>query len=118
MALRIRATNPQDLLNKIKQGIDQNRIQTWRYTIESHGEYFSHVTPDKQWVGKAWLKPSISADKADQLVFNIIRPQNGKISSQDYAVYHGRFAEMVLSHFDKEFSIVWATALPETGDLV
>jgi len=115
MALRIKATNPQDLLNKIKAGIDEKRIETWRYITNSNGEYFTHVTPNKQWEGKAWLKPSVHGE---QLVFNIVRPQDKKVSSKAYAVYHGRFAEMLLAHFDKEFSIVWATALAESSDLV
>jgi hypothetical protein len=115
MALRIKATNPQDLLNKIRTAIDQKRVVTWRYINQSNLEYFTHITPDKQWDGKAWFKPAV---ETDQLLFNIIRPQNSKVSSELYAVYHGRFAEMLLAHFDKEFSIVWAGALAESGDLV
>lgn len=116
MALKIKTTNPRDLLDKIKAAINQRRIETWAYTSQNGADYFSHVTPDKQWQGQAWLKPTIIP--TEHLVFNIIRPQNGKVSSAAYAVYHGRFAEMLLGHFDKEFSIVWATALPESDDLV
>jgi predicted nucleic acid-binding protein len=35
-----------------------------------------------------------------------------------YAVYHGRFIEMLLTHFDLKFTQARASALPETGDIV
>ena len=103
------------MLTKIKAGIDEKRIETWRYITNANGDYFTHVTPNKQWEGKAWLKPSV---QEDQLVFNIVRPEGKNVSKKAYAVYHGRFAEMILAHFDNEFTTVWATALAKPGDLV
>lgn len=32
------------------------------------------------------------------------------MSVETYAVYHGRFSEMLLAHFDDEFSNVYSTA--------
>jgi hypothetical protein len=33
-----------------------------------------------------------------------------------YGVYHGRFVEMLLNHFDNRFSEATVTALPSKGD--
>lgn len=115
MALKIRTSNPNDLLYKIKLGIYEKHIRTWTYTTHNtNQEYFSHVTSDSQWLGVAWLLPRI---EADLLIFNIIKPQNANVSSAAYAIYHGRFTEMLLAHFDNQFSIVWATAMPADGDM-
>jgi hypothetical protein len=35
-----------------------------------------------------------------------------------YAVYHGRFIEMLLAHFDEQMSGAAATAMPTTADVV
>jgi len=115
MAIKIRTENPENLLSKIKQEIKNGRIKTWDCQVHNNKEYFSHVTSDGQWKGKAWLLPKI---EGDLLIFNIVKPQKATVSSIAYAVYHGRFTEMLLAHFDKNFSIAWSTALPSSGDVV
>lgn len=115
MAVKIRASNPADLLSKIKKAINEGRIKTWNYETYHEKQYFTHVTSDNQWRGKAWLLPKF---EEDLLVLNIITPQNLTVSTVAYAVYHGRFIEMLLTHFENEFSVAWATALPESGDVV
>lgn len=115
MAVKVRTSNPSALLAKIKKEINDGHIVTWAYETHNDKQYFSHVTNDKQWKGKAWLLPKF---EDDLLVFSIIKPSNANISSTAYAVYHGRFIEMLLSHFDQDFSIAWATALPAPGDRV
>jgi hypothetical protein len=52
------------------------------------------------------------------LVFNIIKPQNAKITKEVYGVYHGRFIEMLLVHFDNSFTTAEASAAVAVGDLV
>src|SRR5437868_1254530 len=104
MALYVRATAPADLLKAIKKGIDDNKIDTWEY--DSDGD-FTHTPP--QWRKKAWLRPTIGAG---QLTFGIIKPAKEAISTEVYAVYHGRFIEMLLAHFDLQFSTAQATAQP------
>jgi len=115
MAIKIRTANPSDLLAQIRRGINEGKIVTWSCETHYEKQYFTHETSDKQWKGKAWFLPSF---EQDVLVFNIIKPKNQTISTVVYAVYHGRFIEMLLSHFDQAFSIAWATAMPETGDSV
>jgi hypothetical protein len=115
MAVKIRASNPADLLAKIKKEINEGKIKTWTYETHNQKQYFFHVTNDNQWKGKAWLLPNF---EEELLVFNIIKPQSATVSTVAYAVFHGRFIEMLLAHFDKEFSIAWATAMPASGDVV
>jgi hypothetical protein len=102
-------STPNALLTEIKKAIDEKKITTWSYNKEG---YFTH-TPD-QWKAKAWLLPTVVA--ASELRFGIIRPQGGTVTSEVYAVYHGRFIEMMLAHFDTKFGNGVASALPTAQD--
>jgi hypothetical protein len=103
MAIQVGTDNPQKLLDAIYEAIDEGHIETWTY--DEDGD-FIHVTPDEQWVGKAWLHP---VPNATFLTLNTIAPTEG-LSDEVYAVYHGRFIEMLLAHFDDEFFSAIATA--------
>jgi hypothetical protein len=96
------------LLSELKKAIDEKKITTWLYNKDG---YFTH-TPE-QWKAKAWLFPKVVGS---ELRFGIVRPQGGAVSSEIYAIYHGRFIEMMLAHFDTKFSNGWASALPTAED--
>jgi hypothetical protein len=102
--------SPQTLLAEIKQAMQTGKIETW--SVDSDGD-FTH-TPE-QWKFKAWLRPKVDGT---QLVFTILNPQNTAITKVVYGVYHGRFIEMLLNHFDDKFTDAKATALPARGDRV
>ena len=68
---------------------------------------FIHVTPDRQWVGKAWLRPQTISGV---LFFGLVGEQGVKMTKAVYGVYHGRLIEMLLTHFDDDFSNVSPTA--------
>lgn len=110
MSLIIITYNPTKLLLDIKKAIDSKTIETWSY--DKDGD-FTHKP--EQWVNSAWMRPHI---KSGELRFGFIG--NTKITSTKliYAVYHGRFAEMLLNHFDDQFSNVSATALPTDEDQI
>ena len=108
--ITISASNPNALLAAIKKAIDDREVQTWTY--DSDGD-FTHSA--QQWNNQAWLRPSV---QAGALTMNIMPPQAKNISSEVYAVYHGRFVEMVLAHFDSRFTAASATALPAVTDRV
>ena len=110
MAITVVSTAPTTLLANIKEQIDDKEIRTWSY--DQDGD-FTHTPP--QWKDKAWLRPKIVTGK---LILNILPPSKTKLSAEVYAVYHGRFIEMLLEHFDKEFPLAWASAMPETDDVV
>lgn len=112
MAVNVATSAPKSLLDSIYSEIDDGAIETWSY--DEDGD-FSHVTSDGQWEGKAWLHPEV---KAGKLVLGIIPPQSGTVTEEVYAVYHGRFIEMLLAHFDDGFSEVTATAQATTDDSI
>jgi len=110
MAVRITTSQPSALLSAIKKAIDEKRVETWSY--DSDGD-FTH-TPI-QWYRKAWLRPSI---QAGALVLNVLNPKGVNLSKEVYGVYHGRFIEMLLAHFDQSFTTADATAAASIADSV
>ena len=110
MAVRVFCSNPQQLLSDIKAAIKAGTVQTW--AVDSDGD-FTH-SPD-QWRYKAWLHPSVQTDR---LIFQILGRKSEKMSKEIYAIYHGRFIEMLLAHFDNKFTLANASALPTDGDQI
>lgn len=100
MALYISTSTPDTLLKFIKKAIDDKEIETWEY--DKDGD-FTH-TPT-QWRTKAWLRPHV---KPDILQFNVIENKNITLTKEINGVYHGRFIEMLLAHFEDKFSNVSA----------
>ncbi len=103
MAIIIKTADPAGLLTAIKKAIDAKSIETWLYNSDG---FFTH-SPE-QWKYKAWFKPETTAR---ELKFGIYPPKDDTIKSLIYGLYHGRFIEMMLNHFDKDFSEITATAL-------
>lgn len=102
--------DPAGLLSAIKEGIDNKRIRTWQY--DDDGD-FTHAR--EQWRFEAWLHPEIHGK---ELRFTIFPPSDEELSVETYAIYHGRFVEMLLAHFDRLFVFAIATALPQYGDVI
>jgi hypothetical protein len=96
--------------NRIKKEIAAGKNDTWAF--DKDGDFFH--TP-AQWRSLAWLRP---VNQGDRLIFQILSPKGKVMTSETYAVYHGRFIEMLLAHFDMKFSDARATALPAHGDIV
>jgi hypothetical protein len=103
------AASPQQLLSSLRDAIRKRQITTWS---EENG-YFTH-TP-AQWAGKAWLQPSV---QGGELRFAIIKSTGSNVTTEVYAVYHGRFIETMLAHFDRQFSSGFASAMPTAADRV
>ena len=110
MAIIVRTDYPRKLLSAIRTSIDENVIRTWAY--DEDGD-FTHTA--EQWTRRAWLHPRV---REDSLVFSIIPPRTQRISKVLYGVYHGRFIEMLLTHFDERFDDARATALPTSADKI
>ncbi len=103
MAVFVRTSQPRTLLSAIKANIDSGHIDTWEY--DSDGD-FTHKPP--QWRKKAWLRPVVSEG---MLAFGIVYPTTVTAKSKEvYAVYHGRYIEMLLAHFDEAFKDATASA--------
>ena len=110
MAVIVDCTDPQGLLDSIKQAINGGKVDTW--IVDADGD-FTHLP--EQWRNLAWLRPKVAQGR---LVFRILGPRGKGISVVVYAVYHGRFIEMLIAHFDAKFSNVHASAYPTEGDIV
>lgn len=108
MAVILFCDRPEELLSNIKAAVRDGTITTWQ--MDTDGD-FTHVP--EQWKNKAWLRPVV---QNGQLIFNILGQKRQKMSVAVYAVYHGRFIEMLLTHFDKMFTQSSATARPTDGD--
>ena len=102
MAIFVSTTQPRKLLEDIKKEINDKKIDTQLY--DNDGDFY-HAP--NQWKFKAWLRPTIETNR---LVFGIVGQENVNLSTIAYAVYHGRFIEMLLNHFDKHFTEVYASA--------
>jgi hypothetical protein len=107
MAIEVKTSTPKWLLDAIKKAIDEGKTETWEYDADGD---FTHKP--EQWRNKAWLSPQVSAGA---LNFGIIGTKRGGVSKLVYGVYHGRFIEMLLSHFDDDFSTASATAQLKSG---
>ncbi len=112
MAIFVVTPSPKALLTSIYKAIDDGHVVTWEYDADGD---FTHATqPDNQWRHKAWMRPK-TIDGA--LTFGIIKRKGEDLSKEVYAVYHGRFIEMLLAHFDADFSSAQATAQLVSPDL-
>ncbi len=108
MAVRAMSNDAEGLLKAIKKQIDAGHIDTWSY--DSDGD-FTH-TPE-QWKNQAWLRPT--AEK-ERLRVRIIKPQNKALAREVFAVYQGRFIEMLVKHVPDLFTDARATPNPDTDE--
>lgn len=106
MSVIVFTSNPTTLLAAIKTAIDNSGekggIDTWVYDADGD---FTH-SPE-QWAKKAWLRPYIGSGN---LQFGLVGQTGVEMTKVIYGLYHGRFLEMLLTHFDGSFSSGSATA--------
>lgn len=102
--------SPDTLLQQIKAMMNTSAIDTW--SMDSDGD-FTHTPP--QWKHKGWFRPSIDGNV---LVFKFLGNTAEITTKEIYGIYHGRFLEMLLVHFDLQFTNAEASALPSRGDLI
>lgn len=107
MSIIVFTPDPKGLLSAIKNAIDKEAgekgsIDTWAY--DKDGD-FTHSP--SQWNKEAWLRPHVGSGI---LQFGIVGKKGVAMTKALYGVYHGRFIEMLETHFDDLFSLVTATA--------
>jgi hypothetical protein len=108
MSVRAFTNSAAALLAKIRKLIDQGHIDTWGYDDEGD---FTH-TPS-QWNGLAWLRPQLLSDK---LRFIIVRTEGVPLTREVFAVYSGRFIEMLIAHVPDKFTSACATPNPANDE--
>jgi hypothetical protein len=110
MAVVVVTSTPKSLLSSIIASIEEGSVTTWSHDADGD---FTHTA--SQWVKRAWFRPRITDG---QLVLNIFPARGQALGRTVYGIYHGRFIEMLLNHFDERFTRAWATAMPEEEDRV
>lgn len=96
MAIIVETRYPENLVDQIKESIDNQEIDTWQY--DNDGD-FTHTA--SQWVNHAWFRPYIEGDR---LTFGILGRKDSFLTINEYGIYHGRFAEMLMSHFSSDIT--------------
>jgi len=91
MAIFIKTGNPQGLLDNIRERIEKQVVQTW--STDDDGD-FTHIS---QWKNKAWFRAHVQTGR---LVFGLLGRKDETMTKMIYGLYHGRFSEMLLTHFD------------------
>lgn len=110
MAILIKTKFPRTIIRLIKKKIDNDEIRTWKYDREGD---FTHC--NIQWVNHAWFTPIY---EENMLVMGIIGRKDRDMTQAEYAIYHGRFVELLLSHFDNRISSIEITPFPSKYDSV
>lgn len=95
--IRVETANPQQLVEQIKKAITEKSIVTW--SLDSDGDF--NPTQD-QWEGKAWMRVKTKDSEPNILYVAIIESRKVKMTRSIYGVFHGRFSEMLLTHFDTD----------------
>lgn len=110
MSITIYTSNPRQLHNLIREHIENGDIKTWE--VDSDGDY-THM-PD-QWHKVGWIHPT-QVIEDDRLIYGFIGRNKIPTTKTEYAIYHGRFAEMILTHFDTKVSKIEISSLPTRYD--
>lgn len=96
MAIIIKTRYPHVLIDQIKRGIDNKEIETW--CCDSDGD-FTHSAP--QWANRAWFRAYFDDN---MVTFGIIGRKGVFLTREEYGLYHGRFTEMLMSHFSSQIT--------------
>ena len=114
MALHITTTSSttsKELWDSIREQIKNGVIDTWEIDADkdlTHTPY--------PWAGEAWLR---FYSNENEIIFGIIARRDKKMSKQIYGVYHSKFAETLLIHFDTQINEIKISSMPEIGyDLI
>lgn len=110
MSILVMTRKPESLLKSIYKKIDEQVIRTWRYDKDRD---LTHTTSGGQWEDRAWLHPETSEGL---LRFGLVGQDGIAMTPVLYGVYHGRFIEMLLTHFDHNFSSVCVSAIGDEND--
>lgn len=105
MAIIIDTRDPDQLLDKIYEAIDNKKAGKWVSTSDGRLTYGTLL-----WKNEAFFAPQIWVEEK-QLRFGLIKRKDRKhISSKLYAIFHSKLIELLLTQFDQHFRQVTATA--------
>lgn len=108
MAILIHTANPVAFVVQIRNKINEGTIETWM--TDSQGD-FTHSP--HQWRYCSWFRPYLLDEDGYNLVFVIIPSKKHLFTRTLYGLYHGRFTEMLLTHFGAQITKFKITPSPE-----
>lgn len=100
MAILIRTNHAQSIVYRLKEQINNNLNMAWAYDEEGDFMY-------KDGKLAAWMRPVVGTNRLD---FYVVGRKDTEISVQEYAVFHGRFVEMLLTYFPRECTYMIVTS--------
>lgn len=108
MAIYVTTENPLELYKKIGNAINAGEIETWKI---DDNKLLTHATSTGQWERAAWFGCKLEDGLA---IFFIVGRNDRAMTIEEYAIYHGRFLEMLLSHFDHDATVISISPLIDT----
>ena len=106
--ISIYAAQPGILLQNLKKAARLQKISPWE--CDNEGDFTQARVKERR---KAWLRPSAGGNV---LNFSFLGPQDVVLDQAAYAFYHGRFLEMLVTHFADQFAEASVTAQPDGSD--
>ncbi len=111
MAIIIQTDQPDLLLDKIFEAVDNKRADKWIRTDDGRLTYGALL-----WKNEAFFKPQIWVDE-NELRFGLLKRKDRKhITTKLYTIFHTKLIELLLSHFDSDFRSITATAAKTEPD--
>jgi hypothetical protein len=107
MALLVKTSDPDRLLELIKKAIKAKKVRTWKVDKDGDFEY----KPEQYENDVFWFHP-ISDHENEWLRFGFREPENIEIDKVSYGLFHGRFASMIIGHFENEFQYIRIPSKP------
>ncbi len=96
MAIIVKTRYSEELKAQIRKGIDNQEITSW--LCDSDGDF---TNTEIFWKNHAWFRPYTDAEG---IVFAIIGRKDSLLTLKEYAFYHSRFTEMLMTFFSHDIT--------------
>lgn len=101
-----------ELPTKIQDKIES--IPNFPWSIDSSGDFVYRKLP---WKFQAWMRVKLQRE-SKKIVFGIVGRKDKMLTTTEYAIYHGRFAEMLLYTCDKYIEKIEISSLATKDDSI
>ena len=100
MAILIRTSHPNMVIEGLKQRIDSHQISSWTYDDDGDFMFLEDGII-------AWMRPIVMKNRLD---FYVVGRNDLEISIYEYAIIHAKFMEMLLTYFPIECKSMLVTS--------
>lgn len=112
MSITVTTQSPRTLFDKIKSAIDKGEVDAWSY--DEDGDF---TLEHPKWKNKAWIRRTTVVSRSS-ITFGLLGRMNQPVTKEEYAIFHARFAEMLLTHFDTVITAINVSSLPTPDDIL